>query len=79
VPTISDGIRMASLLAGYDRALWKEHRTENQLRRSHEGFAVLFFIAKSMMPTTMWTSFLNSAHDDERLRAYLPPPTACSE
>jgi hypothetical protein len=40
---------MASLLAGYDRARWKEHRTEGQLRQSHEGFGVLFSIAKSMM------------------------------
>jgi hypothetical protein len=78
-PTISDGIRMARLLAGYDDALRKEHRTEKQLRQSHEGFAVLFSIAKSMMSTTMWTSFLNSAHDDERLRAYLPQPTAYSD
>jgi hypothetical protein len=78
-PTISEGIRMARLLAGYDRALWKEHRTEEQLRRSHEGFAVLFSIAKSMMPTGMWTNFLDAAHDDERLRAYLPQPTAYSD
>jgi hypothetical protein len=32
-----------------------------------------------MMSTTMWLDFLNSAHDDERLRAYLPQPTACSD
>jgi hypothetical protein len=78
-PTISEGIRMASLLAGYDRAVWKEHRTEERLRRSHEGFGVLFSIAKSMMSTGMWFDFLNAAHDDERLRAYLPQPTACSD
>lgn len=79
VPTISEGVRMASLLAGYDDALRKENRTEEQLRRSHEGFAVLFSIAKSMMSTTMWTDFLNAAHDDGRLLAYLPQPTACSD
>jgi hypothetical protein len=70
---------MASLLAGYDRAVWREHRTEEQLRRSHERFGVLFSIAKSMMPTGMWVSFRDAAHDDERFRAYLPPPTACSD
>jgi hypothetical protein len=78
-PTISEGIRMASLLAGYDRALWKEHRSKKQLRQSHEGFGVLFSIAKSMMPKSMWVDFLNAAHDDGRLLAYLPQPTACSE
>jgi hypothetical protein len=79
VPTISEGIRMARLLAGYDDALRKEQRTEKQLRQSHEGFAVLFSIVKSMMSKTMWVDFLDAAHDDERLRAYLPQPTAYSD
>jgi hypothetical protein len=65
---------MARLLAGYDRAVWKEHRTEEQLRRSHERFGVLFSIAKSMMSTGMWVSFLDAAHDDERLRRTLRSP-----
>jgi hypothetical protein len=78
-PTISEGIRMARLLAGYDDALRKEHRTEKQLRQSHEGFAVLFSIVKSMMSKTMWVDFLDAAHDDERLRAYLPQPTVYSD
>jgi hypothetical protein len=79
VPTISEGITMARLLAGYDEALRKENRTEEQLRQSHEGFGVLFSIAKSMMSTTMWVDFLDAAHDDGRLLAYLPQPTACSD
>jgi hypothetical protein len=78
-PTISEGIRMARLLAGYDDALRKEHRTEMQLRQSHEGFAVMFSIAKSMMSTTMWTDFLNASHEDERLSAYVPPPASYPE
>jgi hypothetical protein len=78
-PTISEGIRMASLLASYDRAVWKEHRTEKQLRQSHEGFAVLFSIAKSMMSTEMWADFLNASHEDERLSTYVPPPASYPE
>jgi hypothetical protein len=78
-PTISEGIRMARLLAGYDEAVRKEHRTEEQLRQSHEGFAVLFSIVKSMMSTKMWTDFLNASHEDERLSAYVPPPASYPE